>query len=537
MPANSNDCPVNKIDSNVVGSSFAEERCIGVLPDSDVGSPGHVAGDRAGGVWRPFNPNEFDDFGGETSMTAREPINDSRQEEKGVVTDLEASGGFNQDMTHGALQRPMQGFFFADAHELPNSAPISDSTVSLITLTSVAPNTITLGTGGGAKINVGDLIMLSGMQNTTNNQSNLRVSGVAGDALTVDGGLVAENATAGSRVEVVGHAFSSGVLGIEFSASEQLLLTLTTGSFIDHGINVGEWIFILSDPDNPGNSFDNNGGYARVEKVEAGSLTLKEPTWTPVTEAGVAGKSIRVYRGVFMRNEDDPSLIKRRSYHLERTLGQDNDGVQSELLVGAVADEFTMNLTTADKMTCDLSFMALNNELRSGADGLKPGDRTNTLKVEDAFNTSSDVYQLRLFVNDPLKATPKSLYAKVMEATISIANNASGNKCIGTLGSFDITVGNFVVTGEIEAYFSTVAAVKAVKQNADAGFNLIATKDNTGFIYDIPLLSLGGGRVNVEKDEPTKLPLEKKGAKNHMGYTLGATYFNYLPTVAMATIE
>jgi hypothetical protein len=140
-------------------------------------------------------------------------------------------------------------------------------------------------------------------------------------------------------------------------------------------------------------------------------------------------------------------------------------------------------------------------------------------------------------VTDPLKATPKSLYAKVMEASITIANNASGNKAIGTLGSFDITVGDFEVSGELEAYFSTVAAVSAVKNNADCGFNLIATKDNAGFVYDIPLLSLGGGRVSVEKDEPIKLPLEQSGAENEMGYTLSATYFNYLPAAAMATTD
>lgn len=531
MPANSSDCPVNKIDSNIVGASYAEEKCIGVLPDSSGGS----AGDQAGGIWRPFNPNEFDDFGGETTLTAREPINASRQEEKGVVTDLEASGGFNQDMTHGALQRLMQGFFFADARERPNSEPISDNVASLITLTSVTAQTISLGAGGGAKINVGDIVVLSGMANASNNMNEFIVDSISGDDITsTTGSFLPESATTESGVKVIGKKFDAGVAGIEFNGSEQLSFTRSSGDFTQEGYNVGEWIYIRGD--GTGAGFDNNGGYARIEEIRQDRLILKEPTWTPVTE-GSGTKNIRIYLGTFMRNEDDPSLIKRRSYQLERTLGQDEDGIQSEYLVGAVADEFTMNLTTADKMTCDLSFMALNNELRSGSEGLKAGDRTNTLKVEDAFNTSSDVYQLRLFINDPLKATPKSLYAKVMEASISIANNASGNKAIGTLGSFDITVGNFVVTGEIEAYFSTVAAVKAVKQNADAGFNLIATKDNTGFVYDIPLLSLGGGRVNVEKDEPIKLPLEKKGVRNSMGFTLGATYFNYLPTVAMATIE
>jgi len=527
MAANSSNCPINKVDSNITGLAYAEEQCIGVLPD------GPVVGDRAGGIWRPMNPNEYDDFGGETSLTARDPITASRQEQKGVITDLEASGGFNQDVTHSALQRPLQGFFFADARERPSSQPISDDAQYLITLTALTANGLDFGTGSGGKLKTGDILRLSNMSNNSNNRNNVTISSVVGDSVVTGATFVPESATPQSKVEVVGFQFPVGDLSVSFSTTEQLRLQSASQDLTLLGYNVGEWIFIGGD--NPLTFFDDNQGYARIEEITSGYLTLKEPTWTPANDAG-AGKLVQVYTGTFIRNEDDPALIKRRSYQFERTLGQDNNGVQSEYITGAVADQFTLNLSTADKMTADLSYMALNNELRSGSDGLKPGNRDETFPIEDAFNTTSDVFQMRLFINDPLKATPESLYAKVMEASISIENNASGNKCIGNLGNFDITVGNFVVTGEVEAYFSTVAAVNAVKRNADAGFNLISTKDNTGFVYDIPLLSLGGGRVGVEKDEPIKLPLEKKGAENHMGFTLGATFFNYLPDAAMAEI-
>jgi len=266
--------------------------------------------------------------------------------------------------------------------------------------------------------------------------------------------------------------------------------------------------------------------------VAANTLELKELTWTPETDAA-AGKTIHVYSGTFLRNEKDPTLIKRRSYQLERTLGVDANGTQSEVLVGAVANEFSMSLDSADKITCDLSFVAMDTHVRDGNAGLKPGNRTAKISEEEAFNTSKDVYQQRLFVHSDVP-TPSSVFAYVSEASLNISNGASGLKAIGNFGSFEINLGDFEVGGELEVYFSTVEAIEAVKNNADVGYNAIIAADNAGIVYDIPLLSLGGGRVSVEKDEPIMLPLSNTAAENEYGYTMSATYFSYLPEIAMA---
>lgn len=531
MPANDPTCSKGKIDSNIVGLSFAEEKCIGVLPDDPEGD----VGDQAGGKWFPLDPNEFDDFGGEITTTARNPINASRQRKKGSVTDLEASGGFNLDVTQNSLPRLMQGFFFANARERVSTHPINDTAASKITLVNVVAtgSKVNVGTDFGDKFAIGMILKLSGMANAANNRI-MVVTAISDDELTVSGSLTNEDATANSKLEIVGYQFGDSVAGIVFTVGEKLTLTRSSGSFVTDGYNVGEWLFIGGDT--TATKFTNNApGYARIEAVTAGVLTLREPTWTPITEAGASGKTVQIFFGTFLRNENDPTLIRRRSYQFERSLGQDADGIQSEYLVGAVANEFTLNLPSTDKMMADLSYVALNNELRTGAQGLKPGDRTAKIGTEDAYNVANDIYQLRLFVTDPLKATPKSLYAKVMEGNLTISNGATGLKALGTLGSFEINVGDFVVGGELEVYFSTIEAVRAVKNNADVGFNLICSKDNAGFVYDIPLLSLAGGLAQVEKDEPIMLPLEKEGAENDFGYTMSATYFSYLPTVAMAT--
>lgn len=524
-------CPTTKIDSNITGLSYAEESCYGVLPDAVADS-----GAEDDGVWYPLDPNGYQDFGAEVQMVERAPINASRQRRKGEVTDVDASGGYSQDLTQTTLTRLMQGFFFADAHERVSNAPINDAAADTIAVVDIEAtgSIINVDTGDGAEFAVGMILKLSGFVNSANNQT-VTITSITTDELTTDGtSMVDETWSAGNGIlEVVGFEYPASDVGIVLS-SNTLTLTSSAG-FGDMDYQVGEWIFIGGDDATEkftlGGSGENAPGYARIEAVTSTVLTLKEPTFTALTDVGSL-KTIRIYAGKFLRNESTTSLIKTRSYQLERTLGSDDNGVQSEVLVGSIANEFTLNVPSSDKVTCDFSFVAKDNQFRTGTDGVKPGDRTNTLPLEDGYNTSSEVYQQRLFIhgNEP---TPSSLFAYVSEASLSINNNAVGNKAIATLGNFSVTVGDFVVTGNLDCYFTTVEAVNAVRNNSDVGYNLVMAKGNAGLVYDIPLLSLSGGRISVEKDAPVKVPLGKQAAECDKGYTLSATYFNYLPDAAM----
>lgn len=91
---------LGKIDSNVTELRYCEED-----------SYNTVSGDE---IWFQLEPNSYADFGGEVTLTPRNPINSSRQRKKGVITDLNAAGGFDNDLTQENLQRVLQGFFFAD---------------------------------------------------------------------------------------------------------------------------------------------------------------------------------------------------------------------------------------------------------------------------------------------------------------------------------------------------------------------------------------------------------------------------------------
>lgn len=104
-------CPETQIDSNVTGLRYAWERCLKELyPYPE---------------WKALEPNSYSDFGKNITTVARNPINPSRQRKKGTVTDMDANGGLNQDLTHNNTTDILQAFFFADARERPTTAPLS----------------------------------------------------------------------------------------------------------------------------------------------------------------------------------------------------------------------------------------------------------------------------------------------------------------------------------------------------------------------------------------------------------------------------
>lgn len=505
----------NKIDSNITGLAFAEETALKTLPVTP--------------VWYGLEPNSYSDFGGELSTVARAPIDPSRQNKKGTITDLDASGGFNIDFTKSNLTRLLQGFFFADARELPNTKPINGTDVAISGATA-STKTYAAASGLGAFV-AGQVVLASGFANAANNGIKTVASSTAGTVVVAET-LVDEAAPpAGAKLETVGFEFATGDINLAVVSGIPSIVATAADFTTLPGLTVGAWVFIGGDAG--ATTFANNVGFARIKSIAAKAIAFDDTTFAPVNETGT-GKTIRIFVGTMLRNEKTPSLIKRRSYNIERQLGEGPTSTQAEYLEGAVANEFTLNIPQADKLNADLSFVACDNTHKSGESGdeIKTGTRISALG-EDAFNTSSDIYRIKMSVIDPASSNPSALFGYVSEATVSINNNVTPNKAVGILGAFDTSAGNFEVGGSITAYFTTVSAVRAVRNNADVGLSVIGASSNAGFVFDIPLLGLGGGRLNVEKDAPITVPLEPAGAENANGYTMFYESFSYLPNVAM----
>jgi hypothetical protein len=509
---------VPKIDSNITGLAYAEEARLGLLPGEGGtgGSP----------TWYRLNPNSYSDFGGEVITVSPNPINPSRQRRKGVTTDLNASGGFNHNLTFENLTHLMQGVMFA------NIRSKAEQPVSAISLDSY----LVAETDGFVP---GSLVIGRGFVNAANNAVNV-VVGVVSDT-SIEVGTLVDEATPPSNadVKVVGFEMASGDAQIVVSGNLPTLISV--GSLINFstlGIIPGQWIYLGGDVS--AHTFSNaaNNGFKRVRSVTSTSIVFDKSDTEMVSETA-AGKTIRMFFGDVLRNETG-SMIVRRTYNVERTLGAPDDDfpsqIQSEVLIGAVPNEFTLNIPQAELANVDFTFVATDNAQRTGVQGPKQSSVQDFRSAQE-YNTSSDVGRIRLGVVSDVNEAPSALFAYVTEANISINNNVTPNKAVGVLGSFDVTAGTFTVSGSVTAYFSSVAATQAVRNNASVTLDVSFVKDNTALIYDLPLISLGDGRLSIEVDQPITLPLNTEAASGQdvspeLDHTLLITYFNYVPNAA-----
>lgn len=506
---------VNKIDSNFTGGlRYCEEDSIGV-----------VSGDE---VWNELEPNSYNDFGGNLTLLARNPINPSRQRKKGVITDLDAAGGFNTDLTQANLQDILQGFFFASLRKKAEHEAVTN--VDGVGETYDAAS-------GMDDFAVGDLVFASGFDDTANNGLK-RVTAVASTDITVAEDLVTDASPAsGHKLVAVGFQFDTSDATITNSGSAFPVLGATAKDLTELGVVPGEWVLLGGDTAGTQFATAANNCWARVRSVTATAMTFDKTDGTMVTDAGTS-KTIRIFLGRVIKNETGSSII-RRTYQLERQLGvPDTDNpndYQAEYLVGAVPNQLQFNVGSADKITADLSFAATDHETVA-AGGLKGGPRPS-LTEADAFNTSSDFSRIKLAVVSATDGAPSALFAFLTELTLSVNNNVTPNKAVGTLGAFDMTAGQFLVEGSMTAYFADVAAVASVRANSDVTLDMIIVKDNAGIAVDLPLIALGDGRANIEQDQPVRIPLRMDaatgaGVTSTLNHTLLMCFFDYLPTAA-----
>ena len=75
-------------------------------------------------------------------------------------------------------------------------------------------------------------------------------------------------------------------------------------------------------------------------------------------------------------------------------------------------------------------------------------------------------------------------------------------------------------------------ATRAVRQNTSCTLDTAIVKENVGLLFDIPLLTLGNGKLQVEADTPIMLPLTNEAARSKFGNTMTFQQFFYLPDIA-----
>ena len=573
---------VNKIPANCTDLRIGEENQIG-------------KGFGSGKPIYQLEPNSYpDSFGGSLNTTSRRPITASRQRKKGTPIGIEAEGGYNSDLTQDNMQDLMQGFVFADTRQKPTATGAVE-----VDLTGSNPVYESASTSfDNSVFDEGDLILVSGFSSSNNNGVK-RVLDATGGTVGTDAtlevsttdptsgatrNLVTASSTTGVRIQKVGFQNAVGVPnshGFKIVANTGELPQLVSESLADltkWGLVPGEWIYIGGDTADSKFDADSNNGWARIKTIDSANdtLTFDKTQGTMVSDNG-GGKTIQIYFGRVLKNENGKENIKRRSYQVERHLGWSDDELvadgtthvdasgsavtagtslttvdnqQCEYLLGSVMNELTMNFSEQSLVTFDVAFFSIDNEQRvQGPLNGKSGKEKSGLKVsvsggnrkpaggDEAFNTTNHFSRLRLAIDDGETSNPEPLFGFATEFTLTINNNLSRNNAIGYFGSFDLTEGQFDVGGSITAYFNDIRAVNAIRNGADVTLDFAMVNDNKGVLVDMPLIALSSSGLNVTQDDSVKLQVDNEAAEHRdFKHTVLFNFFDYLPDAAEADL-
>jgi hypothetical protein len=306
---------VFKQDSNTTGTRISEETSFKVANGS--------------AVWHAVEPNSFSEARATFTKVSRTPIFDDRQRKKGTLTDLDATFGFNSDLTQHNHEFMFEGLMRARYQGQTEVASILTATTGTFTAAS-----------GLDAFAAGDLIALRGATGSPNEGLVFHVSASAATSVTVDETLVAETLPTGAKLVKVGVQAGAGDIEIDASGSYPLLTSTTLDFTSDLVLDAGMYLWLGGDGAGtffPGNAANNAA--VRVRRViDANNVELdKASKGVLVTEAPGAA-TIEIYAGRLLKNRTGANIV-HPTYQIERTLGAPDDAqptqIQSEYFVGA----------------------------------------------------------------------------------------------------------------------------------------------------------------------------------------------------------
>jgi hypothetical protein len=167
-----------------------------------------------------------------------------------------------------------------------------------------------------------------------------------------------------------------------------------------------------------------------------------------------------------------------------------------EYAIGNSVNEVALNVPLTEKATINYSFIGTNSDDIVVEASRKTNASTAVTPLRTtAFNTSSDIAAL---TTDVVSSASDVCFKSL---TLTLRNNVSPEKCLGTLGARFINSGVFEVSVEGQMLFTNKAIVNAIKNNTTVTFLQILTNQDGAICVDIPEMTLGGGGREFPVDQ------------------------------------
>ena len=519
-----------RVLTNSTGLRVATEASIGVLP----GSP----------QWTIVEFDTISAYGAVITTTTRRPIGQGRGRRKGTVTDLESTVEYETDLTVDAFQLFVEGFMFAEHANVEFFLQDGTGTIPPPAVAGTDDFTIDPASAllagkvqfvGGAAIS---LAYAKGYTNAANNGLHaLNVDLASTDTeLQVGSTLVAETPPLNATLEICGMRTDDCTLTI--SGATATLVSAADIVWTTTGIVVGQFIHIgsVTAAGLIQNAYDDAGtddifGYMRVTAITATTLTCDKLgaafTGGPHTPDTVDVMFGRFSRNVLVTASTDDDRYLERSYQFEQSF-PDLGGVgvdQYEYAIGNFINEIALNLPAQDKSTVGMGFIGTNSDDITSSRKTGAVTAISPLRTT-AFNTSSDIVSL---TTDVVSLVSDVCFKSL---TLSLKNNVSPEKCLGTLGAVFVNAGLFEANLEGQMLFTSATIVNNIKNNVTTTFTAILANEDGAIVIDMPEATLGGGAREYPVDQSVLVNITLQSfTSDTFGYDIGISLFPAVPGV------
>jgi hypothetical protein len=485
------------------GVAVARETTLGVLP----GSP----------VWLTLQPNSIGKIGAELSTIVRQPMSKNRMEDKGEVVDLDSGVELEADLTMDAFLAFIEAFIMAS---WAGPAVFTEDTIRVSAVTSTGYTVAS----GGALAN-GWLVYARGFLNAQNN--GLKV--LAGTSISTEiktTGLTAESSIPVSRnvsVEVAGVQGASADITMTAGGN----LSSTVLDFTTLGLTVGQMIKIGGSTAGTQFATAANNGYARVITIAANLLTLDWRTATFASDSGT-GKTIQILYGQFLRNvsADHANALMNRSFSFEAAY-EDLEAIGTdayEYPAGNMANEMGISLPLTDKATMRVAFVGTDTPIPTLTRNSTAATARTPVRTA-MFNTVTEF--IRLSLNN---VDESGISTDFKTCNLTLKNNVSGERVLGTLGAKYINFGIFEAMLDATVVFTDPDVVAAIRAHTTVAFKMGLKNADGGFFLDVPSCTLQSGKKDFPTFQSVTLQVPIKPHRDATyGYVLSLSHFPFLP--------
>ena len=489
--------------------------------EASLGVPGPVAG---AAVWSLLEPNEISQFGTEVTTVSRDPISKTRQRRKGTITDIDSGIGFVEDLTLSSFRNFIEGFVFAsainrDVTDIPVTAVVGAGTDAYTVASLTAAQ--------AAKLNVGTLLWATGLGLSVNNglksiDANI---GTGDSSVSVTDPDIAPEAAlavpAGARISLAGYRIpdSASVTWTWADTAKQATLALAAigTNLAARGLTPGQTVHIGSvetlgaDVINgfqQGTVANNMVGYARVVSIATGSVVFdKVSDALRFTDSTAPTTAVDILFGEFIRNRAvDHADYLERSFQFELTSpglgGTPTSPVDRyEYSKGNYCNTVAVSLPLTEKAVATFAFIGTDTDSPTASRNATAGAATNPLQ-RAAFNTSADIARFRITEVDE-----DGLTTDFKNLTLTLNNNVSPEKVVGTVGAKYVNFGNFFVNLETQLIFTNDAVIQKIRDNETVTMDFVIENSDGVIAVDIPSMILGGGGREFPRGESVLINL------------------------------